>query len=117
MRHLVGYLTNRIRLMQSDAVKYRIVELSAHWELKKSTLEDQYRDHERDLTEFAKQVCCCDGAVTSEVVHRGPGAMHAIRFRSTDGLHADAWKMAVAQAARDHCVLTDEASYKFFESD
>jgi hypothetical protein len=95
---------------------YRHVTVRVGWQLSKSSLEDQSRNHERDLDAFAK-------FVESELHHRavvdvrtiyGAGSsMREVKFSASIPLSLEEWSNAIASAAKACCIVTDQSMWSF----
>jgi hypothetical protein len=95
---------------------YRHVTVRVGWQLSKSSLEDQSRNHERDLDAFAK-------FVESELHHRavvdirtiyGAGSsMREVKFSASIPLILEEWSNAIASAAKACCIVTDQSMWSF----
>ena len=93
---------------------YKNVALRVYWELGKSTLVDQGRDHERDFDDFAESVIrdlSIDGSVGTSTTGGVRDVYRDVSFSSGRPISQEDWVKAITDAVRACCLLTDQSSW------
>jgi phenylalanyl-tRNA synthetase beta subunit len=93
---------------------YKHVSLRVYWELGKSTLVDQGRDHEQDFRDFAETVVSnlrSQVSVGTTTTASVPGESRDISFSAARPVAQADWVKAITDAARSCRVLSDQASW------
>src|ERR1700761_4258993 len=95
---------------------FREVSLRVEWRLRKSSLEDTTRDHERDFVAFAELVLAELKHRTMVRAYYEDGSfqhMKEIRFVANTSVDEEEWIDAIAKAAKLACVQTDRSMWSF----
>jgi hypothetical protein len=93
---------------------YKHVSLRVYWELSKSTLVDQGRNHELDFDDFAESVIRnlqVDGGVGASTTGGTRGEYRDISFSSARPISQEDWVKAITDAVRTCRVLTDQSNW------
>ena len=93
---------------------YKYVELRLYWELGKSTLIDQGRDHEQDFEDFANTVIRnlrVQGSVGASTTAGERGTYRDISFSAARPISQGDWAKAITDAVRACGVLTDQSKW------
>jgi hypothetical protein len=93
---------------------YKHVELRVYWELGKSTLVDQRRDHEQDFEDFANAVIRnlrTQGSVGASTTAGARDEYRDISFSAARPISQEDWVKAITDAVRTCCVLTDQSKW------
>jgi hypothetical protein len=86
---------------------YHHVTVRFGWQLSKSSLEDQSRNHEQDFDAFAKFVECelqHRAVVDTRTIYGAGSSMREVKFSASIPLSLEEWSKAIASAAKACCI-------------
>ena len=95
---------------------YRHVTVRVGWQLSKSSLENQSRNHEQDLDAFGKFVECelhHRAVVDARAIYGAGSSMREVKFSANIPLSLEEWSKAIASAAKACRILSDQSMWSF----